>query len=94
MQGGAFLPILAPQDEWIPLKQAVHYAQKSDKTLRGWCSQFGISRQSSRWAPIEVCLPALVMVMCGDMIGLELLRAGERSHLRVRRVLDYLGFDP
>ena len=84
-------PILGPQIEWIRLKEALAYTGRSDRTLRSWCRDYGIGRQSSKGAPIEISLPALELVMAGDFEALEYLRAGNRSHPRVLRVLLYLG---
>lgn len=84
-------PILGPRIEWIRLKEAIARTGLSDRTLRYWCRRHGIGRQSSKGAPIEISLPALEMVMAGDFEALEYLRAGERWHPSVQRVLLYLG---
>jgi hypothetical protein len=84
-------PILGPKAEWIRLKEAIDYSGRSDRTLRYWCREHGIGRQSSKGAPIEISLPALEMVIAGDLEALEYFRAGDRAHPRVLRVLAYLG---
>ncbi|MGO6898748.1 hypothetical protein ACCT15_35630 [Rhizobium ruizarguesonis] len=84
-------PILMHRSDIITLKEAVHRTGKSDRTLRSWCKLFGISRQASSGAPIEISAPALEMVMHGDMEALELLRRGDRHHPRVRRFFEHLG---
>lgn len=88
---GDVLPILMHRSEVTSLKEAAFRAGKSEKTLKGWCRQFGIGRQSSNGAPVEVSAPALEMVLHGDSAALELLRAGDRHHPRVKRYFDHLG---
>ncbi|CAN7172130.1 hypothetical protein [Rhizobium leguminosarum] len=84
-------PILMRLDEIINLKTAAHRTGRDDKTLRGWCKEFGIGRQAKPGAPIEISAPALEMVMHGDVAALELLREGNRHHPRVARYFDHLG---
>lgn len=86
--------ILAPDREWISIKTASFRVARSEKTIRRWCAEYRIFRQVSRWAPIEVHVPALLMVKNGDLLALELLRAGERRDPRVLRYLAHLGFEP
>jgi hypothetical protein len=78
-------------DEIINLKTAIHRTGRDDRTLRGWCKEFGIGRQAKPCAPIEISAPALEMVLHGDVAALELLREGKRDHPRVRRYFDHLG---
>lgn len=85
------LPILMRKCDIIGLKLAVHRSGKSGRTIRNWCRVHGIGRQSSPGAPLEVSAPALEMVLHGDMEALELLRGGNRDHLRVRHYFDHLG---
>lgn len=84
-------PILMRKDDIILMKRAEDHAGKTDKTIRNWCRQYGIGRQSCPGAPIEISAPALEMVLEGDMIALELLREGNRTHPRVKRYFDHLG---
>ncbi|WP_392711123.1 hypothetical protein [Rhizobium ruizarguesonis] len=84
-------PILMRPDEIINLKTAVHRTGRDEKTLRGWCREFGIGRQSKPGAPLDISAPALEMVIHGDVAALELLREGKRMHPRVRRYFDHLG---
>ncbi|WP_260690532.1 hypothetical protein [Rhizobium leguminosarum] len=88
---GSPWPILMRPDEIINLKSAIYHSGRDDKTLRKWCKEFGIGRQAKLGAPIEISAPALEMVIHGDVIALELLRNGNRSHPRVRRYFDHLG---
>jgi hypothetical protein len=81
---------MKPQDI-ILMKKAIEETGRSDKTLRVWCRDFGIGRQSSPNAPIEISHPALEMVMHGDLMALEMLRAGERTAPRVERYFRHLG---
>jgi hypothetical protein len=85
------LPILGDPHEWISIKEAVRRTKLSDRTLRSWCRDYGISRQSSRCAPHEVHLVALEMVRSGDFVALELLRSDHKSDPRVARYYDQLG---
>ena len=84
-------PILMRRSDVISLKEAVYRTGKSDKTIRNWCKEFCIARQSSPSAPVEISAPALEMVIHGDIEALELLRRGERLHPRVKRFFDHLG---
>lgn len=87
-------PVLMKPQDIIPMKTAIDVTGKADRTLRGWCREHGISRQSSASAPLEISRPALEMVMHGDMVALELLRAGERTAPRVARYFRHLGIEP
>ncbi|MGV2074702.1 MULTISPECIES: hypothetical protein [unclassified Rhizobium] len=84
-------PILMRRDDIINLKMAVHRANRDEKTIRSWCKEFGIGRQSKPGAPLEISAPALEMVVHGDVAALELLREGKRTHARVKRYFDHLG---
>ncbi|WP_245509783.1 hypothetical protein [Rhizobium leguminosarum] len=84
-------PILMRRSDIIALKTAVDRSGKSDRTIRNWCRFFGIGRQSSPGAPLEISAPALEMVLHGDLEALEMLRAGDRSGHQVRRYFDHLG---
>lgn len=90
-EGSGLAPILMRRDEIINLKTAVHVSGRSEKTLRGWCKEFGIGVQSCPGAPLEISALALEMVKHGDITALELLREGNRAHHRVRRYLEHLG---
>lgn len=84
-------PILMRRSEVISMKEAVYRTGKSEKTIRTWCRDLRIARQSSHNAPIEISAPALEMAMHGDTEALELLREGRRDHPRVKRVFEFLG---
>ncbi|KQV39179.1 hypothetical protein ASE37_21780 [Rhizobium sp. Root268] len=75
----------------VSLQQAIAHAGKSDRTLRGWCHKYGIGRQTSPGAPLEISIIALEMVLHGDFDALEQLRAGQRTSLPVRRYFEHLG---
>ncbi len=84
-------PILMLKSEITSLKEAAHRTGKSVRTIQRWCARFGIGRQSGNGAPMEVSDIALEMVMHGDEVALDLLRAGDRRHPRVKRYYDHLG---
>ena len=84
-------PILMKPDETLDVKSAADHAGRNDKTIRRWCSEFGIGRRPLSGGQYEVSLPGLEMVMHGDAEALELLRAGDRSAPAVRRYFDLLG---
>lgn len=90
-EGLGLAPILMRKDEIINLKTAVYDTGRSEKTIRGWCKDFGIGVQPCPGAPLEISAPALEMVKHGDVAALELLRQGNRAHARVRRYFDHLG---
>ncbi len=84
-------PVLMRRDECLDIKRAADHAGKCDRTIRRWIKRHGIGRQSADGGPFDVSLPALEMVMHGDLYALELLRAGQRAAPEVRRYLDFLG---
>ncbi|MGO8244077.1 hypothetical protein [Rhizobium laguerreae] len=84
-------PILMRRDEVINLKLAVYCTGLDEKTLRGWCKEFGIGRQAKPGSPLGISAPALEMVVHGDMVALQLLRDGKRTDPRVSRYFDFLG---
>lgn len=90
-EGLGLAPILMRKDEVVNLKTAVHATGRSEKTIRGWCRQYGIGVQACAGAPLEISSPALEMVRHGDFAALELLRKGRRDHPRVARFYDHLG---
>lgn len=85
------LPILMERGDIIYMKQAEDRAGRDFKTIKIWIEKHGIGRHSCWAAPYEISAPALEMVMSGDLIALELLREGNRSHPRVKRYFDHLG---
>ena len=84
-------PILSRRDELVDVKTAADHAGRSDKTIRLWCREYGIGRQSGVGATFEINLIALEMVLHGDFQALEMLRAGDRMAPEVRRYLDFIG---
>lgn len=93
-EGLGLAPILMRKDEIINLKTAVHVTGRSEKTIRGWCKDFGIGVQPCAGAPLDISAPALEMVRHGDFAALELLRQGRRDHPRVQRIFMHLGILP
>lgn len=83
-------PILMRPTEIIGMKEAEDLSGRDSRTIRRWCLEYRIGHQSAPGAPWEISSPAIVMVRHGDYAALELLRAGDRSHPQVRRVLDFL----
>lgn len=90
-EGSGLAPILMRKDEIINLKTAVYETGRSEKTIRGWCKDFGIGVQPCAGAPLEISAPALEMVRHGDFVALELLRQGNRHHPRVKRIFEHIG---
>lgn len=84
-------PVLMNRDDVINLKTAVHRTGRDEKTIRGWCRDFGIGRQVKPGSPMDISAPALEMVVHGDVAALELLREGKRTHPRVARYFHHLG---
>lgn len=84
-------PILMHPDEVLNLAHAAHHAGRSPGTIRRWCRQHGIARQSGPNAPLEISLLGLEMLRHDDIEALELLRAGKRNDPDVRRYVDHLG---
>lgn len=84
-------PVLMRPDEVINLKTAVHRLGRTDKVTRKICKKFAICRRPYPGGPIEVSAPALEMIIHGDIVALELFRAGKRHHARVARYFDFLG---
>jgi len=84
-------PVLMRPDEVINVQRAAHAVGRSEKTVRRWCREYRIARQSSPNSPLDISLPALHMVAAGDPIALELLRNGNRTDPRVSRYYDHLG---
>lgn len=83
--------VLMARSDIINLKKAVELAKRSPKTVRGWCRQHGIGRQSGPCAPMEISAPGLEMVIHGDFEALDKLRMGEREDPVVRRYFEWLG---
>ncbi|WP_416356337.1 hypothetical protein ACLNGM_20240 [Aureimonas phyllosphaerae] len=88
---GRPLAVLMRHDETCGVKFAVDYSGKSESTIRRLCREHGLYRQTTPAAPWEISRPGLEMALHGDVVAIELLRAGRRSSPEVRRYLDYLG---
>jgi hypothetical protein len=78
-------------DDVTNVARAAHSVRVSTKTIRRWCKEHGIGRQSSSNSTLQISLPAVHMVASGDREALELLRMGERNHPSTKRYLDFLG---
>jgi hypothetical protein len=87
-------PILIKADEALNLAMASFHAGKSSRTIRDWCSRYGIGCAPSKSGTLRISAPALEMVLHGDMAALDLLRDGKRDDERVRRYFDHLGLLP
>ena len=87
-------PILMRRSEIIDMAEAVRRTGRSSKTITKYCRHHGIGRQVASGVPIEISAPALEMVVHGLWDALELLREGNRSDSRVRRIYDHLGISP
>lgn len=88
------LPILMRRSEVIDMAEAMRRTGRSSKTITKYCREHGIGRQTGSGVPIEISAPALEMVMHGQWDALELLREGNRSDAKVRRIYDHLGISP
>ncbi|MBO9168347.1 hypothetical protein [Rhizobium sp. L245/93] len=84
-------PILMQPGDVINMKRAIAWTGRSDKTLRLWCRKYRIARQSANGSSLEISAPALEMVRYNDLVALELLRSGVRTHERVKRYFDHVG---
>ena len=85
------VPVLMTQAEAVVLKKAHDLTGLSIPTLRRLNRKHRIGRQTTKYAPLELSYPALVMIQHGDIEALERLRSGRRSDTMVRRYFDLLG---
>ncbi|WP_051429700.1 hypothetical protein [Mesorhizobium loti] len=79
------------RDEICSVSQAAYIAKRTEKTIRGWVKRYGIGRQATKGAPIEISRVALLMVLQGELETLEILRNGYRSHPDVLRFIREVG---
>lgn len=84
-------PLLMKATEIIGVKRAVDLCGKSENTIRRLSRRYGLARQTSPAAPLEISRVGLEMVLHGDFEALELLRQGRRQEPPVRRYFDFLG---
>ncbi|KAB0676007.1 hypothetical protein [Aureimonas leprariae] len=77
--------------EAVSLKEAARRVRLSVDTIRRLNAKHGIGRQMGPRSPIEVSMPAVVMLRHGDLEALELLRLGRRQEPAVRRYLELAG---
>lgn len=86
------LKVLTPYDprEGISLALAAKRANKSERTMRYWCSQHGLGRRvgGGVWVVSQV---ALTMFIDGDAETLAAYHSGDRSSERVRSYFERLG---
>jgi hypothetical protein len=78
------LPVPMMPSEMIHIETAMLMAGKCDRTIREWCRDLGIGRQSSAGSHLQISAPALMMKVDGQMAILERFRNGERDHPQVR----------
>jgi hypothetical protein len=81
MIGNAFPPY--NREEAIEVHWAAIEAARSDRAIRNWCDQFGISRRhlaGGRWMISRV---ALAMLMDGNSVVLDAYLGGQRQGERV-----------
>lgn len=84
-------PVPMLPDEIIRIKEAAFRAGVCARTIRRWNQSHAIGRQSGPGAPLQISAIALEMVMEGDAVALERLRANDRAHPDVRRYIDRVG---
>ncbi|PYE98928.1 hypothetical protein C8J35_103529 [Rhizobium sp. PP-F2F-G38] len=84
------MPVLVAPAERIGMKEASHIAGYDPRTLMKLFRQYGIGHQPRTNAPWVISGPGLVLVLHGDIKGLDALRAGDRDHPRVMRAMDHV----
>ena len=84
------MPVLMLPEEIIGMKQAEYLTGRDARTLRKWCVRNAIGHQMQANSPWVICGPALVLLMHGDLAGLQAMRLGDRDDSRVRRAIDHL----
>lgn len=84
------MPVLMLPEERIGLKDASRIAGRDPRTVQALCRRHGIGHQEQANSPWVISGPGLILVLHGDFDGLEALRAGDRDHPRVARVLDHM----
>lgn len=85
------MPFLMTRGEAVSLKEGARRVRLSVDTIRRLNAKHGIGRQIGRGSPIEVSMPAVLMLRHGDLEALELLRQGRREMQQVRRYLELAG---
>ena len=83
------MPVLMLPEEIIGMKRAEYLTGRNSRTVRKICLRHGIGLHLEPNAPWDISAPGLVLVMHGDLEGLEALRDGDRDHPRVRRAIDH-----
>lgn len=83
--------LLIRHDEIMVMAEAATHSGKSVKTIRRWCTKYGIARQSAPNAPLQISRIGLEMVLHGDWPALEHLHAGDREHRLVRWYRAFVG---
>lgn len=87
---GRMQPVLMHASEVVSIKTAAFICRRSEKSIRRLCAKYGLARQTTRSAPLEISRVGLEMAMHGDHEAIELLRAGRRDDPRVARYLAHL----
>lgn len=82
--GVSRLPVPMMPSEMIRIETAMLMAGKCDRTIREWCRDDGIGRQSSPGSHLQISAPALMMKVDGQTAILERFRNGERDHPHVQ----------
>lgn len=83
--------LLIRRDETMLIWEAAAHSGKSEKTIRRWCTKYGIARQSAPNAPLQISRIGLEMVLHGDWPALERLLSGDREHHLVRWYRVFVG---
>src|SRR4051794_30712098 len=85
--------ILVPFDarEALPLKAAAATANRSQSTIRGWCSLHAIGRRIPFNGPWLISVVALQMLLDGDRRALRAYLEGDRTSELVVRYYRRLG---
>jgi hypothetical protein len=73
--------------EALTIKEAAGLAKRSPGTLRQWAGAYNIGRRVGP-AGWQISLPALQMVLDGDLRTLKLYHAGNRTDPAVRKYFE------
>jgi hypothetical protein len=84
------MPVLMLPEEIIGMKQAEYLTGRDARTVGKWCLRHAIGHQVQANSPWIISGPSLVLLMHGDLEGLQAMRTGSREDPRVRRAIDHL----
>lgn len=76
-------PVIIRRGEAITVKEAKFRSGKDRKTVVDLVRRHRIGRQLSPTGPIEIHKAAFEMALAGDVVAIEILRAGDRANPRV-----------